>query len=165
MGRIDRPCRSNLKRACPLPHGSMDLFNNNSVNEIGEMNQEVLGEATKHETLVVRGSFLARVPIAETDTELVMGEVLLKGDTAFLCPTVGGIDQSTVIGLRLHTLPWGDCVVVSICQSRTEDLLLQAHGTGGIDRVVHGFYRSEIRIWMTRKWTKSCPPLSSVLTF
>ncbi len=21
MGRIDRPCRNNLKRACPLPHG------------------------------------------------------------------------------------------------------------------------------------------------
>ena len=105
MGRIDRPCRNNLKRACPLPHGSMDLLNNNPVDEVGEMDQEVLGEATKHETLVVRGSFLTGVPIAETDTELVMGEVLLKGDTAFLGPTVGGIYQRTVVSLRLHTLP------------------------------------------------------------
>jgi hypothetical protein len=25
-GRINRPCRNNLKRACPLPHGSISFF-------------------------------------------------------------------------------------------------------------------------------------------
>ena len=69
------------------------------------MDQEVLREATKHITFVIAVSFLTRVPIAKAYSELVVGEIRLKGNKTFLCPTVEGIDEHVVICFRLHAFP------------------------------------------------------------
>ena len=65
----------------------------------------MLREAAEHKTLIIAVSFLTRVPIAKADAELIVGEIRLKGNKTFLCPTVEGIDEHVVICFRLHAFP------------------------------------------------------------
>ena len=103
------------------------------------MNQNELSETAKQDFLVIGGSVCARIPIVEPYIDFIMAGIMPEGYKAFVFPLVRRVYQDFLIGLCFRRLPSDNIFVTTISPYRqiVKNFLLQAHGTGGMDDVVH----------------------------